>query len=68
MLTEDQQSHLETLLSGLFAVKAKLNEKSRAFVDQIEDRYNKFESNLFLSAKQLSWLEKLYTEFVGPLE
>jgi len=68
MLTEDQQSRLETLLSGLFDVKAKLNEKSRDFVNQIEERYNKFESNLFLSAKQLSWLEKLYTEFVGPLE
>ena len=68
MLTEDQQSHLETLISGLFDVKAKLNEKSRDFVNQIEERYNKFESNLFLSAKQLSWLEKLYTEFVGPLE
>ncbi len=68
MLTEDQQSHLETLLSGLFDVKAKLNDKSRAFVDQIEERYNQYETNLFLSAKQLAWLEKLYTEFVGPLE
>ena len=68
MLTEDQQSHLETLLSGLFDVKAKLNEKSRVFVDQIEERYNQYESNIFLSAKQLAWLEKLYTEFVGLLE
>ncbi len=68
MLTEDQQSHLETLLSGLFDVKAKLNDKSRAFVDQIEERYNQYESNIFLFAKQLAWLEKLYTEFVGPLE
>lgn len=68
MLTEDQQSHLEMLLSGLFDVKAKLNEKSKAFVYQIEERYNQYGSNIFLSAKQLAWLEKLYTEFVGPLE
>ena len=68
MLSEHQQSRLETLLSGLFDVKAKLNEKSRVFVDQIEERYNQYESNIFLSAKQLAWLEKLYTEFVGPLE
>jgi len=68
MLTEDQQSHLEMLISGLFDVKAKLNEKSRDFVNQIEERYNKFESNLFLSAKQLTYLENLYTQFVGPLE
>jgi hypothetical protein len=67
MLSEHEEWHLEQLLNGLGENRAKLKSGEQKFVDDITERYNKFECNIFLSAKQLAWLEALYNKHVGPL-
>lgn len=68
MLTEHQEWHLKQLLDGIGENRKKLNLKETEFIDQMIERFDKFERNLFISAKQLNWLEKIYTTHVGPLQ
>lgn len=68
MLTEDQEAYLEHLLTGLLDVRGKLNEKSRAFVDQIQEAFTQYGAHTRLSPKQLTWLEKLYMEHIGEID
>jgi hypothetical protein len=67
MLTEDQKDHIEFLLSGLEEFKTKTDEKSKIFIEQVQENYEKFGEHLRLSYKQLQWLEQLYIKWVGPL-
>lgn len=68
MLTDYQLEHIERLLAGLGEVKNRLKERPATFVGQVEENFDKFGANLRLSTKQVSWLESLYTENVGPLD
>jgi ribosome assembly protein YihI (activator of Der GTPase) len=67
MLSEHEEWHLEQLLNGLGENRAKLKSGEQKFVDDTTERYNKYGTNIFLSPKQLSWLEALYTKHVSPL-
>jgi hypothetical protein len=68
MLDEDQHSHIERLLIGLDEVKNKLRGSVPGFVEQTQENFEKYGRHLRLSQKQLAWLERLYTEHVGPLD
>ena len=68
MLSEYQLEHLERMLVGLDEVKSRINERSATFVGQVQENFERFGINTRLSQKQVSWLERLYTENVGPLD
>jgi ribosome assembly protein YihI (activator of Der GTPase) len=67
MLSEHEEWHLEQLLNGLGENRTKLKTGEQKFVDDTTERYDKFGANIFLSSKQLSWLEDLYSKHVAPL-
>lgn len=64
-LSDEQHERLELILDGLEAVRAKLNDRSRTFVDDQIARHEKYGQQMFLSPKQEKWLTGLYKEFVG---
>lgn len=64
-LSDDQHERLELILDGLEAVRAKLSERSRTFVDDQIARHAKYGQQMFLSPKQEKWLTDLYEEHVG---
>lgn len=62
-LSEDEVERLSTILATLGECKAKMNDKSREFVSDVEQRYDKYGSDLRMSPKQWAWLENLMEQF-----
>jgi hypothetical protein len=67
MLSEHEEWHLEQLLNGLNENRAKLKSGEATFVDSVTERFSKYGTNIFITAKQLNWLEALYSRYVTPL-
>ena len=66
-MTMEQTEYLSQLLQGLEPVSKELNPNSRNFVADQVKRFDQYGANMFLSPKQLKWLEDLHQEFVGEL-
>jgi hypothetical protein len=67
MLSEHEEWHLEQLLNALNENRAKLKSGEATFVDSVTERFSKFGTNIFITPKQLDWLEALYSKHVAPL-
>jgi hypothetical protein len=67
MLSEHEEWHLEQLLNGLNENRGKLKSGEATFVDSVTERFSKYGTNIFITAKQLAWLETLYSRHVAPL-
>jgi hypothetical protein len=66
-LSDEQNDRLTLLLQQLEPEIKNMKGSAPGFVrDQIE-RHDKYGAAMFLSPKQLSWLESLYEQNVGPL-
>lgn len=64
-LSESEYERVALMLSELAPEVDSMNETPANFVrDQIA-RHEKFGPSMFMSPKQLAWLERLHEEFVG---
>jgi len=64
-LTEEQYEHVALILSELAPVVDDLNDSPANFVrDQIA-RHEQYGARMFMSPKQIAWLERLHEEHVG---
>lgn len=62
-LTEEQDKHLTELLDDLKAVSDDIYPNGQKFVLEQVARHEQYGARMFLSPKQLAWLESLHGEF-----
>lgn len=67
-LSEEMNERLGVLLENLSTVRAKLNGRAQGFVDDQIERHDKYGERMFLSEKQLDWLESLHKEHCPGVE
>jgi hypothetical protein len=61
-LSDEMNERIGVLLENLGTVRAKLNGRAQGFVDDQIARHDKYGHRMFLSEKQLDWLESLHKE------
>lgn len=66
-LTEQQFKRVSALLAGLKEHKNELTGNSANFVSDQITRHDRYAEDMFLSPRQMQWLEDLYMKHVGPL-
>lgn len=66
-ITVEQNEYLTLLLQGLEPCCKGIYPNGRKFVEEQIARHEKYGEQMFLSPKQLSWLEAIYKEHVGTL-
>lgn len=64
-LTEEQNERLTAILQALEPEMAKLGQASQNFVQDQIRRHNQYDDRMFISPKQLAWLEDLYEKYAG---
>lgn len=58
-LSEDEVAKLAEILNTLGAARARLNLKSKGFVDDMISRYDEHGPNIRVTEKQWAWLNNL---------
>lgn len=66
-LTTEQDEYLTLLLQGLEPCSKDIYPNGRKFVTEQVERHDQYGTRMFMSPKQLAWLEALYKEHVGTL-
>lgn len=64
-MTPAQDERLTLILQGLEPCRKELYAKARDFVDDQIKRHDQYGQRMFVSPRQIKWLEDLYKEFVG---
>jgi len=67
-LDEKQYAHMSRILDELEPEVNKLDQVPKGFVQDMLDKRGQYGERMFVSPKQLSWLERLHEEFVGDTD
>lgn len=67
-LSKEMYERVTLILEQLAPERGKLKGRSIEFFDDQVKRRDRYGEDMFLSPKQISWLENLYEEHVGPLD
>lgn len=68
VLTPQAFERLTTIVEALSVERGALKGASVGFVDDMKERIERYGARVFVSPKQLAWLENLYTQHVGSLD
>lgn len=65
-LTEAQNQRITVLLQALEPHVGQMTGASPGFVQNQVQRHNQYGDQMFISPKQIAWLEDLYSQYCGP--